>query len=254
LGAGTYKASVYVKIISQTTAGTMRFFTVVDGASAFVNFTPTTEWQRVEGTFTAAIGITGIQIRGNTSQFVGTVAIWGAQLEVGSNASSYIPTTTATVTRNADVISKTGISALIGQTEGTIFVDFDFDGSGYGLTNDFFLYVGDGANTDAIYIDYYNNFFRWVVFNGSTLAFYTDLATTNGRHKLALGYKAGQYVAYSNGNLVLADTNATAPPTCAMLSLAQNVTGFGSMAKEINASALFPTRLTNAELAQLTTL
>jgi hypothetical protein len=189
-----------------------------------------------------------------TGNGTGSIYVWGAQLEAGSYPTSYIPTTSAAVTRNADVISKTGISALIGQTEGTIFVDFDFDGSGYGLTNDFFLYVGDGANTDAIYIDYYNNFFRWVVFNGSTLAFYTDLATTNGRHKLALGYKAGQYVAYSNGNLVLADTNATAPPTCAMLSLAQNVTGFGSMAKEINASALFPTRLTNAELAQLTTL
>jgi hypothetical protein len=183
-----------------------------------------------------------------------SINIWGAQLEEGSYATSYIKTTSASVTRNADVISKTGISSLIGQSEGTLFVDFDFDGSGFGLTNDFFLYVGDGANTDSIYIDYFNNIFRWVVFNGSTLAFYTDLATTNGRHKLALGYKAGQYVAYADGNLILADTNATAPPTCAMLSIAQNVTGFGSMAKEINAAALWKTRLTNAQLASLTTI
>jgi hypothetical protein len=46
-----------------------------------------------------------------------------AQWEAGSTATSYIPTTTATVTRNADVISKTGVSSLIGQTEGTIFWD-----------------------------------------------------------------------------------------------------------------------------------
>jgi hypothetical protein len=50
------------------------------------------------------------------------------QLEVGANASSYIPTfapltSSAGVTRVADVISKTGISSLIGQTEGTIFWD-----------------------------------------------------------------------------------------------------------------------------------
>jgi hypothetical protein len=175
------------------------------------------------------------------------------QLELGSYDTSYIPTTSAAVTRNADVISKTGISSLIGQTEGTLFVDFDFDGSGFGLTNDFFLYVGNGTNTDSIYIDYYDNIFRWVVFNGSTIAFYTDLATTNGRHKLALGYKAGQYVAYADGNLILADiSNATAPPTCAMVSLAQNVTNFGSMAKEINAAALWKTRLTNDQLELLT--
>jgi hypothetical protein len=200
----------------------------------------------------------GLSQNGTTLTFTGNgtngIYVWGAQIEAGSYATSYIPTTSASVTRNADVISKTGISSLIGQTEGTLFVDFDFDGSGYGLTSDFFLYVGDGANTDAIYIDYYNNIFRWVVFNGSTLVFYTDLATTNGRHKLALGYKAGQYVAYADGNLILADTNATAPPTCAMLSLAQNVTGFGSIAKEINAAALWQTRLTNTQLAQLTTI
>jgi len=43
--------------------------------------------------------------------------IWGAQLEVGSNATSYIPTTTASVTRNADVISKTGLSGITTITE-----------------------------------------------------------------------------------------------------------------------------------------
>ena len=51
------------------------------------------------------------------------IFIYGAQLEAGAYPTSYIPTTTGTVTRNADVISKTGISDLIGQTEGVLFVE-----------------------------------------------------------------------------------------------------------------------------------
>ena len=45
------------------------------------------------------------------------IFIWGAQLELGSNATSYMPTTTATVTRNADVISKSGLTGITTITE-----------------------------------------------------------------------------------------------------------------------------------------
>ena len=48
---------------------------------------------------------------------VGNIVCWGAQLELGSNATSYIPTTTGSVTRNADVISKTGLSGITSITE-----------------------------------------------------------------------------------------------------------------------------------------
>ena len=53
-----------------------------------------------------------------------TIHIWGAQVEEGSVATSYIPTLASTVTRAADVVGKTGISSLIGQTEGTLYAEF----------------------------------------------------------------------------------------------------------------------------------
>jgi hypothetical protein len=46
------------------------------------------------------------------------VYVWGAQTELGVIATSYIPTTTVAITRNADVITKTGISAILSGTQG----------------------------------------------------------------------------------------------------------------------------------------
>ena len=98
IGAGSFTASVYVKIISQTTAGDVRFLGVVDGSVVNVNFTPTNQWARYTATFTASTQITSFQLRGATSGFVGTIAIWGFQLEASDfGATAYIPTTTAAV-------------------------------------------------------------------------------------------------------------------------------------------------------------
>ena len=60
-----------------------------------------------------------------TSDGTSGIFIWGAQLEAGSFASSYMKTEGATFTRNADVITKTGASDLIGQTSGWIYAEVD---------------------------------------------------------------------------------------------------------------------------------
>jgi hypothetical protein len=63
----------------------------------------------------------GCSIADNIQAYQGNgtsgIYLWGAQLEAGSNATSYIPTTSASVTRNADVISKTGITGITTITE-----------------------------------------------------------------------------------------------------------------------------------------
>ena len=88
-------------------------------------------WYRVSVTLTTAATVTNSQVQlirdAQIRDGVAGIYIWGAQLETGSIATSYIPTTTGSVTRNADVVSKTSISGLIGQTEGTIYLDATYD-------------------------------------------------------------------------------------------------------------------------------
>jgi hypothetical protein len=81
-------------------------------------------WFRVSATFTQVIsGLgrcavsvipSGTSPRATSWLSNGTdgLYIWGAQLELGSNSTSYIKTTTAAVTRNADVITLTPTTGL----------------------------------------------------------------------------------------------------------------------------------------------
>ncbi len=94
---------------------------------------------------TYSVSSTSVTSTGNGTS---GIFIWGAQVEVGNYSTSYIPTTSASVTRNADVISKTGISSLIGQTEGTMFCDiYNTSNSNYGIV----LSQTLGDYTNSIY-------------------------------------------------------------------------------------------------------
>ena len=71
--------------------------------------------------------------------------VYGAMLEEGSYPTSYIPTYGgASVTRGQDDCNKTGISSLIGQTEGTFFAEID---SSQFLTGSY-IGISDGGTTN----------------------------------------------------------------------------------------------------------
>ena len=91
--------------ISSVTGGTLNFMELSNG------------WYRLNGVFTSVESSIRPRILPDTTAGSRSVFLWGAQLEVGSNATSYIPTVASAVTRNADVISKTGLTGITTITE-----------------------------------------------------------------------------------------------------------------------------------------
>jgi hypothetical protein len=182
-----------------------------------------------------------------------TVFAWGAQLEAGSYATSYIPTTSASVTRNADVISKTGISSLIGQTEGTMFLDYNkTHASDEALLGMIYLDANPSNNRLQLVIE--NNHFYMYASNGGALGLLSgNISLSNGRNKIAVSYGSNGYKIYLNGTSVY--TNATTlTPSTDSFRLGSYAGGIAVMSDSINQSSLWKTQLTNTQLAQLTTI
>jgi hypothetical protein len=174
-----------------------------------------------------------------------------AQLEAGAYPTSYIPTVASTVTRNADVISKTGISSLIGQTEGTIFVEANLS---VNANERRIITVSNGTESQRIMF--------WT--DGTILyANFNNLSVTIGTFpigiaKIALGYTiSGGSTTYSiklNNNTLITGTSATAPNPLSVINLG-TTTGLGLILNDrINSVQLYKTRLTNSEITSLTAL
>jgi hypothetical protein len=212
-------------------------------------------WYRciVNRTMAGNANIFAVEQEGNKSLYV-----WGAQGELGSYATSYIPTTSASVTRNADVISKTGISSLIGQTEGTFFVDIIF---GQQLSpNWVFSLIGTDWITNSFYIERALNGLISVIAvkNGSGIGEATSSVTAiNGqRAKIAVQYASSQFNIFVNGTKYIGTISAI--PTCNDIYINQIGTLGSSnnhlQKNEFNAVALWKTALTDAQCQTLTTL
>jgi hypothetical protein len=186
--------------------------------------------------------------------------LFGAQIEAGSYSTSYLNTLSTSVTRVADSASKTGISSLIGQTEGTVFLEFEIStNTGFNSQYPALIDISDGTSSNRFSLLLNNASFspaklQLFVVNGSaTQASITASASiTTGRHKVAFAYALNNYAVYMDGVLIGTDTSATVP-ACSKVALT-NFDGTFVAENKTSQALLFKTRLTNAQLAELTTL
>lgn len=212
-------------------------------------------WYRCIITFTATAVATIVRvgpttINGNpvyTGSTSSGVLAFGAQLEAGSFVTSYIPTTTASVTRSTDVASVATSAFPYSATEGTIIFSGNDIPTPVGAAYQFGL--SDGTINNSIGLRRNSsNFIIPTVYTGGTLAWFVGITTLSsaGNFKAAIAYKLNDYAASVNSLTPITNTAITVP-TMTSLGIG-NVAGGTQMNGWINSITYIPRRISNAEL------
>ena len=267
VGSATYSRTIYLKAARSQDVGKKIQIWSYNGTVVQNIYEPvlTADWVRFDaGTTTGALveilsfGYLSSSTFPTTSGTDVRFYAWGAQGEASSYPTSYIPTTSSSATRVADACSKTGISSLIGQTEGVIFFDGYFGNEADEMYTIIQNSLGNGV-TSSMYLIKSSSSIKFQSYDSSTTLQWEIQGgsyTIGQRIKIAGAYKANDIVLYVNGVQIGTDTSATIP-TCTALQIgvypASPTANFQYNGK-VNQAILFPTRLTNAELASLTTI
>lgn len=209
----------------------------------------TSQWTRVQFTTTAALsaGTVATLMYPNTTGFQTNASfyIWGAQLEAGSGASSYIPTGASTVQRATDscVMSGTNFSSWFNATQGTLLTTW----SGTGVTSGRYATINDGSASNQIW----TGFSESAIYNGSFQASFGTAGTANG--KVALAYLLNDAAWCLNGGAVSTDTSVTLPTGLNQICIGNSQAGTAAINTALRTVKYFPLRLTSAQLQTLTT-
>ena len=184
---------------------------------------------------------------------VADVLVWGAQLELGSFATSYIPTTTTSVTRNADVVSMTGtnFSSWYNASQGAFVAWFDTvspAGVGYIYSANAGGSIGDSIFQTA-YADTTDNY---VLSGGVQQArLLSGVITANTRAKTGLRYANASFATAANGGSLQSQLSGSLPVGIDRLHIGYSAGG-GNFLNGHIAELLWYTSLTNAELVAFT--
>jgi len=285
----TYTTSVYLKALGTTTVATIWLLNAATADRALVSFTfatgvvssssaggaPFTSvsatatsvgngWSRITLTATSTGGAINLQTRifpNDASTFTGDaysgVFAWGAQLEAGAFATSYIPTVASQVTRAADAASMTGtnFSSWYSINGGSLYSSYRIaftSGTRYLLSIDqniqnYVELAGNGTTNRTLLVNRSGNTLD-VNITGTSAVSLTSL------NQVAIAVANNDFALYLNGASQGSDTSATLAPTLASLEIGRYNEGSpgGYLNGTIAKIAYYPLRVTNAQLQALT--
>jgi len=222
-------------------------------------------WYRCTMTATTAAAAGNIQLVMLPSDdtavpvlYTGTgTSLWlfGAQLEAGSFATSYIPTVASQVTRSADVATMTGtnFSSWYNQTEGTFVLGGSIFANQGATTVDFLQASNGVSNAIAIDLGMFDLSAPFFGVSNTTSQANLDLGTLtlNSPFKMVGAYKVNDFAGAKDGGTVQTDTSGTVPSGIVQLGIGNRLSG-PYMNGHIRTIAYYNTRLSNAQLQQLT--
>jgi hypothetical protein len=210
-------------------------------------------WYRVQATFTT--GETNQQFRIYPDSLVAgkSAFVWGAQIETGSFATSYIATTSAATTRAADAASMTGtnFSSWYNAGEGTLYSEAKL------------LAVPGGSTYPGIVkisTDSANKIGFWTIPAATSMYFSVSANSTSSADisiaqspvsnfvKISGVYKVNDFAASVNASTVGTDTSGVIPVVNKM-DIGTYDNSWNGTIKKI---AYYPLRVTNAQLQSLT--
>ncbi len=253
-----YTFSFYAKNFSGD--GTFRLRLDTDTQANIVNtsFTATSEWVRYTHTFTtdAATSSFGSGTRFRKFTNNNEVLFFGMQLEQQSYATSYIPTSGSTVTRNQDLCNNGGSVSTINSSRGVLYAEIA------ALSNDATrrdITISDGTTSNRVMLRYdnaSNTIQAFIQVGGSTYGNMNITSfTITDNLKIAYKWRAGDFALWVNGVEKATSTDATsfAPDVLTEVNFDRGESNGEFYFGKTKCLAVFPL-LTDAELTSLTTI
>lgn len=250
----TYTASVYVKQAPTNSATHFRLTTRNTSAwntGTTAKIALANSWQRVTTTWTQ-VGVTdaytvlgAVNASGGADpDCYGDVLIWGAQTELGSVATSFIPTVATSVVRNADNASMALTQFPYNASQGAISVSYYPSNTGGYIA----WSVTDGGFANRMQSQVNTPDYQFYVEDNSNLQanLYAGNIVANADTKLVGAYKQDSFAASLNGAAPATDTSGVIPTVTTLYIGRINSAGY--LNGHVQKLLYWPQRILNAEV------
>jgi hypothetical protein len=232
------------------------------GATSFSSVSYGNGWYRLIISVAAAAALATIRINNNGASTgiapsyagnpVNAIVVWGAQLEAGAFATSYIPTVASTVTRTADVAVMTGtnFSSWFNASAGTFRATYEASPNTFTA---YFVASNGVTAQNSIHFDNDSGNMRAVYYSGSSAVATLGLGAVGIAgtvNSAASSYAVNNFVAARNAGSVVTDTAGAVPLSLTQMNIGADPSGTAAnvMNTRIQKIFYYPLALTNAEV------